>query len=161
MKHPMQPIVLVDGVARFKENKIVSWLLDNGPFGMNAIAMQKFDQDDRAQFAQLVGYSVAGAGDLSYMDDALIVKADDIVDKMFKHKEKKMKKNTHKTIHDNLPGTAVELIRAKRKAAQYLQLLHEEFDHLMQKHRDTGDNAAIERAKYLFSRIQQIEKFGE
>jgi len=67
-KHPIQPLV-VDGhgVIRFKENKIVSWLLDNLNGGMNTIAEMDFTDEDREQFAQLVGYSHSGAGDLGYM----------------------------------------------------------------------------------------------
>jgi hypothetical protein len=66
--HPAQPIVVAsDGVVRFKCNPIVRWLLDAGPFDMNTIALKpEFTVEDRRQFAQLIGYSVSGYGDLSY-----------------------------------------------------------------------------------------------
>jgi hypothetical protein len=66
--HPAQPIVFDEhGVARFMANPIVRWLLDTGPIDLNAIAMRRdFTLDDRRQFAQLIGYSVSGYGDLSY-----------------------------------------------------------------------------------------------
>lgn len=70
MKHPIQPIALdKHGVARFKENKIVSFLLNNGKHDMNSLACEDFSQEDREQFAQLIGYSLRGFGELSYVSD--------------------------------------------------------------------------------------------
>lgn len=82
-KHPMQPIVIgLDGVCRFKENEIVRYLLDNGGIDLNKIAMLDFSDEDRTQFAQLIGYSVSGAGELSYFDDKVLCRADKIVCKI-------------------------------------------------------------------------------
>lgn len=67
-ENPIQPII--DG--RFKENKIVSDLLDfaqSKGFGLNEIAMKNYSKTDRQQFAQLIGYSVSGYGSLSYVDN--------------------------------------------------------------------------------------------
>lgn len=76
-RHPMQPVVLgEDGVARFKINRIVRALLDTGKLNMNDIAVLDFPLEDRIQFVQLIGYSVSGAGDLSYMPADLIAEAD-------------------------------------------------------------------------------------
>jgi len=76
-KHPMQPVVLdQDKVARFKKNKIVEFLLDAGKFNMNDLAMMNFTKEDRSQFAQLIGYSVSGFGDLSYADKEHVKTAD-------------------------------------------------------------------------------------
>lgn len=76
MKHPIQPVVEnKHGTWRFKENAIVSHLLEHGQktgCGLNEIACMKFDQDDRSQFAQLIGYSLSGYGDLSYHDDGIL-----------------------------------------------------------------------------------------
>lgn len=69
MKHPIQPLVTVAGVTRFKENKLVRFLLDNGPNNMNTLALVPFDIEDRVQFAQLIGYSLDGFGELSYVSD--------------------------------------------------------------------------------------------
>lgn len=63
------------GVLRFVTNPIVRFLLDAGPFDMNALAMMDFPDEARAQFAQLIGYSVAGYGDLSYVSDMLYARA--------------------------------------------------------------------------------------
>ncbi len=72
--HPVQPVVFVGEVARFRENKIVSFLLDNGRalqiVDMNTLAHLKFKREDRVQFAQLIGYSVSGFGDLSYVQNS-------------------------------------------------------------------------------------------
>lgn len=73
-QHPIQPLVEdARGITRFKENKIVSDLLDKASehgFDMNKIALGGYAKEDRRQFAQLIGYSLSGYGDLSYVDDA-------------------------------------------------------------------------------------------
>lgn len=68
-KHPIQPLVMVNNVLRFKENAIVSYLLDKGGFGMNKLAVLPFSREDREQFAQLIGYSHCGFGELGYASD--------------------------------------------------------------------------------------------
>lgn len=73
-KHPIQPL-MVDGmgVLRFKENRIISDLLDfadDHGFGLNEIACREYSREDRQQLAQLIGYSLRGYGELrSYVDD--------------------------------------------------------------------------------------------
>lgn len=73
MKNPIQPLFNGnDGRLRFKENQIVSQLLDFAKargFGLNEIAAMNFTDDDRQQFAQLIGYSLDGYGTLSYVSD--------------------------------------------------------------------------------------------
>jgi hypothetical protein len=65
---PMQPLsVDKHGTTRFKENSIVRHLLDHGGIDMNALAMLSFPVEDREQFAQLIGYSLSGFGELSYV----------------------------------------------------------------------------------------------
>ena len=71
LRNPMQPLYK-DGnkTIRFKENVIVRTLLDwatNKGMGLNELAMMEFSQDDREQFAQLIGYSLGGFGELSYV----------------------------------------------------------------------------------------------
>lgn len=70
LPHPVQPVE-DDGcdVVRFKENKIVRHLLDNGGIDLNQIARLDFPREDHVQFAQLIGYSVSGFGELSYVSD--------------------------------------------------------------------------------------------
>ena len=69
MNHPIQPLYNDNGVTRFKANAIVRYLLDAGPFDMNHLAMLPFSDDDREQFAQLIGYSLSGFSELSYVSD--------------------------------------------------------------------------------------------
>lgn len=70
LAHPMQPVGFdAHGVARFKRNAIVEYLLDRGPFDMNHLAALPFSAEDRMQFAQLIGYSVCGYGELHYVTD--------------------------------------------------------------------------------------------
>jgi len=78
-KHPMQPVVIDDdGVVRFKGNKIVRFLLDAGPYDMCKLAMMPFSDEDRSQFAQLIGYSTCGFGELGYADQEQVAEADEI-----------------------------------------------------------------------------------
>jgi len=71
VRPPDQPVERdKEGVLRFRENKIVRYLLDCGRFDMNDIAMMPFAREDRVQFAQLIGYSVSGFSELPYVDDA-------------------------------------------------------------------------------------------
>jgi hypothetical protein len=68
--HPMQPVQRdPDGVVRFRSNKIVRFLLDAGPYDLNKLAMMPFDEDDREQLAQLIGYSVSGYAELPYVSN--------------------------------------------------------------------------------------------
>lgn len=81
MKHPVQPLDLDEhGVLRFKANAIVRFLLDAGPFDMNKLAMMNFSQEDREQFAQLIGYSLSGFGELSYVSDETYDRAQKSID---------------------------------------------------------------------------------
>lgn len=41
-----------------------------GGINLNDLARIEFSQDDQQHFAQLIGYSLSGYGDLSYVDDA-------------------------------------------------------------------------------------------
>jgi len=69
-KHPQQPICTdSDGTARFRANKIVRYLLDAGGIDMQALAIIPFDDEDRAQFMQLIGYSVCGYEEMPYTKD--------------------------------------------------------------------------------------------
>ena len=68
MKHPIQPLCFDGyGTVRFKKNEIVEFLLDNGGFDMNKLALLDFSDEDREQFAQLIGYSIYGFSELSYV----------------------------------------------------------------------------------------------
>ena len=81
-KHPVQPLVWDGPVIRFKQNAIVTFIVDwcagriGGPApDLNIIATMDFTKDDLTQFAQLIGYSVSGAGDLSYFDRRVLAQA--------------------------------------------------------------------------------------
>ena len=68
--HPVQPLYVDPrGVHRFKKNAIVDFLLENGPFDLNQIARKGFSNEDQEQFAQLIGYSLSGFGELSYVSN--------------------------------------------------------------------------------------------
>jgi len=80
MNHPIQPLEKNEhGTIRFKENKIVSYILESGGISLNDLAAKEFSGDDRRQFAQLIGYSHSGYGSLSYADDYTY----EVAEKMF------------------------------------------------------------------------------
>lgn len=69
-QQPIQPIVTDEhGVERFQGNSIVRHLLDMCPDDLNDLARLDFPQADWEQFAQLIGYSVSGFKELSYVTD--------------------------------------------------------------------------------------------
>jgi hypothetical protein len=72
----MQPIVMVKGVVRFKQNAIVRFLVDNYPPTLNAIRAMPFPREDYVQLMQLIGYSVSGFGDLSTSPKKMVAEAD-------------------------------------------------------------------------------------
>lgn len=79
-KHPRQPVYIDErGTARFRPNKIVAWLETSGRIDLNQVAIMvakgAFDREDQIQLAQLIGYSISGASDLSYMDRETIDEA--------------------------------------------------------------------------------------
>jgi hypothetical protein len=81
LKHPIQPLYIdQSGLARFKENAIVVHLLDNGGIDMNALAFLDFTQSDREQFAELIGYSLRGFSELSYVTDETLNAAVAMID---------------------------------------------------------------------------------
>lgn len=69
--HPVQQIRTdKNGHLRFRENAIVRYLLDKKtPCDMNELARMPFSREDRVQFAQLIGYSLSGFSELSYVND--------------------------------------------------------------------------------------------
>lgn len=76
MKHPVQPLEKdSNNILRFKRNAIVRFLLDAGPFDLNQLELKPFSQEDREQFAQLIGYSLGGFCDLSYVSNETYDKA--------------------------------------------------------------------------------------
>lgn len=74
--HPLQPLILNEhGTVRFKANEIVRYLLDHGGLDMNKLAILPFKAEDREQFAQLIGYSLSGFSELSYVSDSAYERA--------------------------------------------------------------------------------------
>jgi len=69
-KHPVQPLIKEeDGTLRFKENKIVKFLRETSKYNLNDLHSMPFDIEDWKQFNQLIGYSLSGYGELSYVND--------------------------------------------------------------------------------------------
>jgi hypothetical protein len=77
----MQPIIATyEGIARFRANKIVQWVLRQGKrgrkFDLNDIIVEDFPIEDVEQFWQMLGYSLSGYGELSFIREETIAHAD-------------------------------------------------------------------------------------
>jgi hypothetical protein len=69
-KQPIQPTEIDEqGTLRFRKNALVCHLLDNGGIDLNKLAAVPCSREDREQFAQLIGYSLSGFSELSYVSD--------------------------------------------------------------------------------------------
>lgn len=70
---PMQPLVMVGKVVRFKANAVVAHLLREASQGrrcsLNDLGIHDFPQADCEQFYQLIGYSLCGYHELSNVSD--------------------------------------------------------------------------------------------
>lgn len=74
--HPTQPLIKDEhGTTRFKQNAIVRYLLDAGPFNLHDLALLPFSDEDRIQLAQLIGYSLCGFSELPYVSDEVYERA--------------------------------------------------------------------------------------
>ncbi len=66
----LQPIVKDEGVfQRFHRNEIVRFLLEAGPYDLTKLGLMPFNNEDRVQLVQLIGYSVNGFSELDYVPD--------------------------------------------------------------------------------------------
>lgn len=84
--------MVMDGeVVRFRKNKIVDFLLRTSKSDLNDLAMMDFSEEDHAQFAQLIGYSVSGWGDLSYVKHRDACRADDLANAFYLRSKRKGK----------------------------------------------------------------------
>jgi hypothetical protein len=77
---PMQPMEYVEGIIRFRRNRLVEYLLKAGKLNMNDLAIfahvAGISNAEQMQFAQLIGYSVDGASNLSYFDQETVSEMD-------------------------------------------------------------------------------------
>lgn len=89
----MQPVVLDgDGTPRFKENKLVHFLLKTGPNDLNKLAAMPWSDEDYDQLMQLIGYSTSGYGDLTGSSKKNVAWADAEAEKLLKKVKKKGRK---------------------------------------------------------------------
>lgn len=89
-KHPPQPVELVDGVARFKANPIVRYLLDSHPSAdMNTLAIMGFSENDCWQFIQLIGQSTCAAFEHQCADDNDIAVVESAVEVLLDRESKR------------------------------------------------------------------------
>jgi hypothetical protein len=66
---PLQPLHVDEEIVRFRGNVLVRFLLDHGGIDLNRLAMVDAPAYDREQLAMLIGYSVRGFEELSYVRD--------------------------------------------------------------------------------------------
>ena len=78
-RNPIQPLQMDDGTMRFKANHIIRDLYDftmPKGFDMNHIVGSgKYSQDDIEQFYQLIGFSLTGFHEVSYVSDETALEA--------------------------------------------------------------------------------------
>lgn len=111
MNHPIQPIEKDDhGTLRFKRNKIVDFLAEGR---LNELAAMDFPQEDWEQLAQLIGYSLSGFGDLSYVKDATYNAAEAMAVKGVTEEQARIMdlERTLETVRNGLKGIIPELFR--------------------------------------------------
>ena len=95
---PMQPVIKDEGgILRFRENAIIRYIVDHagdvvhpgapaidprtgrpyhqGRLDLGKLMTMDFPQEDREQFAQLMGYAISGYHELSYVSDASAAQA--------------------------------------------------------------------------------------
>ena len=109
MKFPIQPTYIDEhGVKRFKENKVVSYLLEKGGLDLNYLRGELNDcPDDWEQFAQLIGYSVSGFSDLPYVSEETLNVLDSIEEGDIS--EDKVRLEYLRSVVYNLKNSAVTL----------------------------------------------------
>ncbi len=84
---PMQPIEYVGDVIRFRSNAIIDRLCRERIIDLNRIAIWDVPAADKEQFWQLLGYSVSGFGDLSFVRKKTVRKADKKAGALYRAKE--------------------------------------------------------------------------
>ena len=110
MKHPIQPLIKdKHDVLRFKKNEIVSFLLDQGGFDMKKLGAMPFSDEDREQFAQLIGYSLSGFAELSYVSDETYEAARELLE------DKNTEQEARISVLDNKLNNVREKMREKMK----------------------------------------------
>lgn len=93
----MRPLIIdKHGAIRFKRNRIVDVLLAQASargYTLNDLAIHgdDFPQDDWEQFYQLIGYSVSGYVELSFISDESKEKAELEADRLIKKMKGKKK----------------------------------------------------------------------
>lgn len=94
--HPMQPVLLVGDVVRFKENAIIRYLVEGYPGRLNALGIvgggSRWSTEDWEQLWQLIGYSVSGYGDISGVRRASVRRADRRAADLLRRLKKKKKR---------------------------------------------------------------------
>ena len=82
---PPQPLVRDEhGVIRFLCNQIVRDLVDRRVINLNDLDLRKYPDADIEQFWQLIGYSISGYGDLSFICKETVGRFDRAAAKMLK-----------------------------------------------------------------------------
>lgn len=104
--HPLQAIVQGDdGLPRFQSNAIVEYLLQVSGRDLHSLASEDFSAADWEQFAQLIGYSLRGFSELSFVRDETVAAAEAMLEQGV---------NSDRARADRLQAELDELRRALR-----------------------------------------------
>lgn len=83
-----QPLYIDDeGVARFRHNPLICYLADRRLNDLSITFPPNEYKKHWSQLAQLLGYSIGGFGDLSYVSDEEYLEADAEVEKLRQNNE--------------------------------------------------------------------------
>lgn len=98
-RHPVQPAIQDEhGVHRYKPNKIVQYLQEIS--SLDELASMGFPDEDWEQFSQLIGYSVSGLCDLSYVTDRVANKGLRRSEKLTEHLNRLMPKDDKESVSE-------------------------------------------------------------
>jgi hypothetical protein len=112
VNHPIQPLAPDEhGTTRFKKNAIVDFLAMK--FGLNELAAMDFPQEDWEQLAQLIGYSLSGFGELSYVRDETFATASAMAEQGITEDQARIAhlEETLMNVRDAVKGAATCLFR--------------------------------------------------
>ena len=83
----MRPLVDVNGVIRFKQNAVIRWLFEQGHLNLNRIPVDELPLEDVEEFWQMLGYSVSGYGELSFIRPETVAEADEVAEVILRNRK--------------------------------------------------------------------------
>ena len=83
----MRPLVDVNGVIRFKQNAVIGWLFKQGHLNLNRIPVDELPLEDVEEFWQMLGYSVSGYSELSFIRPETVAEVDEAAEVILRNRK--------------------------------------------------------------------------